>query len=367
VPVATPNAGGAMPADAPDADAEMPAGAPDAGSGESDGAPQGGGEAAVPDEQEDVEGDDDGSGAISMHVERATGPRRARPHLDPVASADPRGLGRRGLVLSAATLDAAPPERRFLRAVRQPPARGGRPDDAQVLEELATAPVLGIGRVPYASNAVFLLELDAPAATGPRRLRAVYKPRRGERPLWDFPAGTLHLREVATYLVDAALGFGLVPPTVLRDGPHGPGSVQMVVDVADEPVRGADRGRLEAQLLQLGVLDALVNNADRKSAHLLVTEDARLQGIDHGLTFLPYPRQRTVLVGLGGALLSEDSAGAVRALQADGARRSSLLEHLGMLLSAAEVRAFAGRLEELAADPVYPELDPWDGRPFEWW
>src|SRR5207244_2389962 len=88
---------------------------------------------------------------------------------------------------------------------------------------------------------------------------------------------------------------------------------------------------------------------------------------DHGLTFLPYPRQRTVLVELGGALLPDAVATAVRTLDSDAPRRATLLRHLGRLLAPAEVEAFSGRLRELAADPVYPELDPWDGPPVEWW
>ena len=270
-------------------------------------------------------------------------------------------------MLKPMPVDSTPPERRFQRASRESPRRGAADGHGEILEELATAPVRGIGRVPYASNAVFLLELDAPAPGGEGRLRCVYKPRRGERPLWDFPHGTLHLREVATYLVDAALEFGVVPPTTLRDGPHGPGSVQLVVDVAEEAPPGAGREQVEPTLLRMAALDALVNNADRKSAHLLLDVAGRLFGIDHGLTFLPYPRQRTVLIELGGSPLPEAAAAAVAQLAEPGERRADLLAHLALLLAPAEVRAFAARLEELAADPVYPVLDAWDGRPFEWW
>lgn len=299
---------------------------------------------------------------------RAPGPARLRPHIDPLAGAGAdRPLVRRGLLVPATGEGAAASARRFARASAQPPVRGGAEVDAGVLEELATAPILGIGRVPYSSNAVFLLELDAPAPSGGAKLRAVYKPARGERPLWDFPQGTLHYRETATYLVDAALGFGLVPPTVLRDGPHGPGSFQLVVDVARRRPDARQRRAIEPAILRMAALDVVINNADRKSAHLLVGPDGRLRGIDHGLTFLTYPRQRTVLLELGGALLPDDAAAAVRGLQEDTTRREELLDHLALLLSPPEVDAFAARLEELAADPVYPELDDWDGRPFEWW
>jgi hypothetical protein len=322
---------------------------------------------------DDADEDDDAPrAALAVSVVRAPGPARRRAHLDPLASAlsgglpGGRGPMRRGIILPAAA-QSANPQRRFTTAVAEPPARGAPETDAEILEELATAPVLGIGRVPYSSNAVFLLELDAPARSGTGQLRAVYKPARGERALWDFPHGTLHYRETATYLVDAALGFGLVPPTVLRDGPHGPGSVQLVVDVAHGRPTAQQRLSIEPAILQMAALDVLINNADRKSAHLLVGSDGRLWGIDHGLTFLPYPRQRTVLLELGGALLPDHAATAVTALRDEDSRRDDLLAHLRLLLGAAEVDAFAARLDELADDPVYPELDPWDGRPFEWW
>lgn len=276
------------------------------------------------------------------------------------------GVGRRGQ--AAPDDDGVLPRQRFTAAVAADPTDGCAAGDEAVARALREAPVAGVGRIVYSSNAAFLLELEAPDPdAADRPLRAVYKPARGERPLWDFPHQTLHFREVATYLVDAALGLGLVPATVLRDGPYGPGSVQRFVHVRDERLGRAARDELEERLRDLAVLDVLVNNADRKSAHLLVTEDGRLQGIDHGLTFLPYPRQRTVLLELGGSSLPDGTASRLAALAGDGARRRALLERLERLLAPAETSAFAGRLDELAADPWYPVLDAWDGRPFEWW
>jgi len=248
------------------------------------------------------------------------------------------------------------------------PDDGALPGDETVLMELATAPVTRMARVVYSSNAAFVLELDAADPVDPSQpLRAVYKPERGERPLWDFPHRTLHFREVATYQVDAALGFGLVPPTTLRDGPVGPGSAQLFVDVIDRELRDDEDEAIDPMLRDIAALDALVNNADRKRAHLLVATGGRLRGIDHGLTFLPYPRQRTVLIDLGGTPLPESTAARVASLAGDAGRRDALLERLGRLLAPAEVEAFRHRLRELAADPVYPVLDAWDGRPFEWW
>ena len=111
----------------------------------------------------------------------------------------------------------------------------------------------------------------------------------------------------------------------------------------------------------------LINNADRKRAHLLLGDAGRLHGIDNALSFLPYPRQRTVLIELGGQRLPEPVARRVRNLAASDGRRSALRGSLGRLLEGDEVIAFEERLEMLAATQVYPALDPWDGRPFEWW
>lgn len=236
-----------------------------------------------------------------------------------------------------------------------------------MLRRLRGERITGIGRVVYSSNAVFVLEMEGHDPGHPEQaLRAIYKPARGERPLWDFPAQTLHMREVAAYVVSAALGDRLVPPTTLRDGPHGPGSVQLFVH---GPRDGVDPvpGALEAQLRSLAALDVLINNADRKRAHLLLGDDGRIRGIDNALSFLPYPRQRTVLIEFGGQRLPEPVARRVRELAADNGRRATLRKELGGLLDNDEVVAFEERLDVLAAAPVYPALDPWDGRPFEWW
>ena len=257
--------------------------------------------------------------------------------------------------------------RSFSAALRMDPAEGAAAGDEEVLARLRDEAVAGMGRVVYSSNAVFLLEFEGPDPDHTDEpLRAIYKPARGERPLWDFPRHTLQLREVAAYLVSAALGDGLVPPTTLRDGPHGPGSVQLFIHSTPEPAAAAVEA-LELHLQGLAALDVLLNNADRKRAHLLFGDDGRLRGIDNALSFLPYPRQRTVLLELGGQPMPETVADRFAALATGKARRDRLLRHLGVLLDRDEVNAFSGRLDATAEDPRYPVLDAWDGRPFEWW
>lgn len=140
--------------------------------------------------------------------------------------------------------------------------------------------------------------------------------------------------------------------------------MQLFIDVLGRELTAAEDEALDPRLRDIGALDVLVNNADRKQAHLLVNADAALRGIDHGLTFLPYPRQRTVLIDLGGSPLPPGIAARIAAVAAD---PEPLRARLHRILAAPEVDAFSARLRELAADPVYPVLDPWDGRPFEWW
>jgi uncharacterized repeat protein (TIGR03843 family) len=248
------------------------------------------------------------------------------------------------------------------------PADGAAPRDIDIARALAEAPVERIVEVVYGSNGVFLLELDAPDPAKPAEpLRAVYKPVRGERPLWDFPRRTLYLREVAAYIVDSALGLHRVPVTVLRDGPLGPGSVQRFVHVLDEPLTAERAEQLDSQLRAVAVLDVLINNADRKRTHLLVVDGPSVKAIDNALSFLPYPRQRTALISLGGSQLPPRLVRRVQDLAGDETRMTALLTKLRRLLSEGEVDAFAHRVAELAADPTYPILDAWDGRPFEWW
>ncbi len=286
-----------------------------------------------------------------------TGQPVPRPHLDPggqeiAPPPDPVAA----MAAAAARFDAA---------IERPAHEGGRGDDAEVLRLLAEADITGIGRVVYSSNAVFLIELDAPdPGDGDERMRAIYKPRRGERPLWDFPRDSLHLREVAAYRLDAALGLGVVPPTTLRRGPHGPGSVQLFIRNSDI---GMDAADADAQIHGVATFDVVANNADRKREHLLLGPGPRIWAIDNALTFLPYPRQRTVLLSLGGTDLPDAAIAALRRITDDPDADAALQAELSRLIESSEAEATRERLGELAAAPVYPVLDPWDGRPWEGW
>jgi len=226
------------------------------------------------------------------------------------------------------------------------------------------------GRIMPASNATFLAELDG--------REVVYKPIAGERPLWDFPDGTLADREVAAFLVSEATGWNLVPRTWCGDGPHGPGMLQewQVVDPDDEAVTLVlarrvpdgwfavfdgvdDRDRdvtlvheNTTELRRMAVFDVLVNNADRKGGHVLPMPDGHRYGVDHGVTFHHEPKLRTVLWGWAGTPLTDEERAAVGAVLT--AVRGDLGERLGQHLTELEVRALERRAERLLARGELP-------------
>lgn len=237
------------------------------------------------------------------------------------------------------------------------------------------------GRLLQASNATFRAELT----TATDRLTCVYKPTRGERPLWDFPDHTLGLREVAAYRVSRAGGFDLVPVTVLADGPFGPGSLQVWVDedpdVSVVDLVSADRapeegwfGVLEGldaderpvllrhaddpRLRQMAIFDVLINNADRKGGHILPS-GGRLFGVDHGVSFHTEDKLRTLLWGWAGSPLTESEVARVRRVRDAGpAACAGLLADL-------EIEALLGRVETLLARGTLPEPgDEWPAIPW---
>jgi hypothetical protein len=234
------------------------------------------------------------------------------------------------------------------------------PDDRE-LEVLARAELEVVGRLLDASNASFLCDLRLPRGEAlPDGLsHAVYKPRRGERPLDDFPDGTLAFREVAAYRLSRATGWDVVPPTLLRDGPYGPGMVQRWVDVDPDADVLLMLRRKDRALRRMALFDVVVNNTDRKLGHLLPTHDGHVYGCDHGVCFSPEPKLRTMLWAWRGQRLDSEELATLRRLR-DG-MDGTLGRELGGLLSSREVMVTCDRIEELLQRPVFP--GPLPGRP----
>ena len=217
-----------------------------------------------------------------------------------------------------------------------------------------------IGRLVAASNATLLCRVVLPDRT---EGAAIYKPVRGERPLWDFPEGTLAGREIAAFLVSEASGWGIVPPTVLRDGPYGPGMVQLWMEVDESVDRVALVNDADPRLRRVAVFDAVVNNADRKVGHLLPMSDGSIRGVDHGVCFHREPKLRTVLWAWRGKKLRAAEISVVERLEADlgGDLGAALGEHL----TRAEVRTTRKRAGHLLRTGRFPEPSPdWPAIPW---
>ena len=232
---------------------------------------------------------------------------------------------------------------------------------ADVLTLLAQGDLDVQGMLPWSSNYTLLTAVRSDGLQG----LAVYKPRRGERPLWDFPRGTLCQREVGAYLLCAALGWTLVPPTVLRDGPYGIGSLQLFIDAEQEAhlFTMQKEGQYEDTIERLAVFDVLANNADRKSGHCLKGNDGRLWAIDHGLCFHAEPKLRTVLWDYAGKPLRPDILDDLRALRGQ-LRAGGMAEVFESLLAPDELRALRRRLDRLVETGKHP--DPGPGRNIPW-
>ncbi|WP_405660798.1 SCO1664 family protein [Streptomyces sp. NBC_01166] len=263
---------------------------------------------------------------------------------------------------------------------------------------LAEGELTVLGRVRGASNAVLHCTV---AHEGEERL-CVYKPVAGEQPLWDFPDGTLAQREVAAYEISEATGWGLVPPTVLREGPYGEGMCQLWIEAeagdedaaasvhglppllalveAEEPGDGwkavgfAEVGEGKTALLvhaddprlrRLAVLDAVINNGDRKGGHLLSAPGGRLYGIDHGVTFNADDKLRTLLWGWAGEPLTAEAAEVLDRLSDGLEPGATLATRLGELITAAEIEALRGRVESLRKSGRHP-LPSGDWPPIPW-
>jgi hypothetical protein len=233
----------------------------------------------------------------------------------------------------------------------------GRLEKAAAVRLLNEGEVSVVGRLMTASNSTFFCVVQGVDAESGESVAAsvVYKPIRGERPLYDFPDGTLACREVAAHAISEASGWEVVPPTVLRDGPFGEGMVQLWVEV-DESVDLAELIRSDSPALRrMAVLDAVMNNADRKGGHLLPLPDGRVLGCDNGLCFAVEPKLRTVLWRWRGQPLTVEERAVLERLHEELAGR--LGNELVPLLTPAEVRATSHRIEALLAAGRLPRPD----------
>lgn len=225
------------------------------------------------------------------------------------------------------------------------------PDDLKPL--FARAPLELKGQFMLGSNYTFLVEVVHESGRPP----AVYKPIRGERPLWDFPENTLAGREVAAYLVSEALGWNLVPYTILReDGPYGPGSLQEYIEYNPNyhyfNFKPADKDRLRP----LALFDHLVNNADRKGSHIIIEKNTRrLYAIDHGLCFHEEDKLRTVVWDFAGEPIADDLLSALARLRIELLPEGQLRAALMTYLTLEEIAALDARAEALIAGGYFPQ------------
>ncbi|MDJ0381604.1 SCO1664 family protein [Streptomyces sp. G-G2] len=256
-----------------------------------------------------------------------------------------------------------------------------RDDRTEGLLDVLTRGELTVqGRIREASNAVLLCTVTRDG----RSVDCVYKPVKGERPLWDFPDGNLAQRERAAFLVSEATGWGLIPATVLRDGPYGEGMVQHWIESADD--QGPDGGLLalvdgeeagegwkavalaevgegrtallvhadDPRLRRMAVLDAVINNGDRKGGHLLPAPDGRLYGIDHGVSFHIEDKLRTLLWGWAGEPLTDEAREVLTRLAGLLAAGAPLATRLAELITPVELDAVRGRVADLLRSGEHP-------------
>lgn len=235
----------------------------------------------------------------------------------------------------------------------------------KILELLHEGEVDVEGEFLWGSNYTFLVEVEKD-----ERIPAVYKPTRGERPLWDFPVATLARREVAAYLVSEALGWGLVPPTVYRkDAPLGPGSLQYFVEHDPEyhyfNFSDEDLERLRPVVL----FDLLINNADRKGSHVLIDPEDHMWLIDHGVCFHVEEKLRTVIWDFAGQSIPEelcaDLTALIQKLSPEGGEPSALSLELQRYISKEEVDMLVARAKKLIESNRFPPPNPYR-RPYPW-
>lgn len=218
--------------------------------------------------------------------------------------------------------------------------------ESNIVHALEHGDITIIGRMPHSSNATFLVSVQC----GETSFQAIYKPLRGERPLWDFEPG-LHRREIAAYLLSQAMGINMVPPTVLREGPLGEGSLQYFIDADVEQhyfTIFEQREDLHDQLRAMCVFDIVANNTDRKAGHCLLGLDDKIWGIDHGVCFSADFKLRTVIWEFGGEALPDHLRAAIEPLI------ETVPLAIATLLSSDEVSALQERAQWICEGGAFP-------------
>ncbi len=234
-------------------------------------------------------------------------------------------------------------------------------EPVNTLDIMQTGEIKAEGRLAWGSNYTLL----GYACKDDVEVPVVYKPRRGERPLWDFPTGTLCSRERAAYLVSEAAEWHVVPTTILRDGPYGHGSVQAFIEHDPEMHYFSIQGesRYDAQLQSIVLFDWVTNNADRKGGHVLVDPDDQLWAIDHGICFNVEYKLRSVIWDFAGMPFSAEQSQQLQTLKS-AIGSGAAADELADLLTASEIEIMKRSLDLLIDAGVFPEPGP--GRHYPW-
>lgn len=255
-----------------------------------------------------------------------------------------------------------PRRRRFPR--EDPDDSGGIPIELSEEEArplLESGEIIGGYRMPWGSNYTFVVRI---AAGEGKYIRAIYKPRDGERPLYDFPHGTLYRREYATFVLSRALGWPNVPMTLIREGPYGIGTAQLFIECDPEITYFDLIHDNDDQLERMAIFDLVVNNADRKAGHCLLGDDGRVWSIDHGLTFHPMFKLRTVMLEFWGREIPKPLIDDMESLLSKIESQGELNHCLAGLLAPKDFKALRMRLELILRERKLPALDPYRNVPW---
>jgi uncharacterized repeat protein (TIGR03843 family) len=218
------------------------------------------------------------------------------------------------------------------------------------------------GQFVLGSNYTFLVKLKQRGKT----IQSVYKPQKGEMPLWDFPTESLAARETAAYLLSEALGWELVPPTVMRiDGPFGPGSYQYFIEHDPEQHYFTFDDTTRQRLRPTALFDLIINNADRKGGHILLGDDQHIWLIDHGLSFHTQPKLRTVIWDFSGETIEKDLVEQLQKLLTELKEKGEIHKQLAQLLDEKELDALKSRIKFFIEQPEFPLPDE-NVRQFPW-